>query len=401
MSVSVASSKRSTTTSKFDMQGKIDELQQRILEIRHERNNLNAHGSSSSRSKPGKGPKGPPAPSKLPPIQGDGVDKAKKGRNGKKKEKLYHPNLKLVVAEMAYSPYLIKPEVPYTLSSMRYAPKLAEVRFKTKQKGVKVNKEEVPCSLKEARKTWEQEVKNYTETIGHPGSTRRKPGRRRRAGGDGDSVTSMTTYDDGASVGSLGQMSLSSTAPTAFDLTRVPGGGSPITGTGSPGGFNKTVGATPESEKKKKKKKGRKKKSQAQDQEVATSEVRGTPSGDKSHAHAQDHDEDIDPASDIPMSISIIRSPPSSPLHPLGMIAPVSEKDTSEGPAPVSMDPETVPTEGDVDGVEEEVGEVRDDEQSAVDEQERKVEGGKEVGGEGKSALKENAIEEVIDDLLY
>lgn len=392
MSVSVASSKRSTKTSRFDMQDKIDELQQRILAIRDERTNLNSHGTSSSRSRPRVGLKGSSAPSKLPPLKVEGDATRKKGVKAKKKEKLYHPNLKLVVAEMAYSPYLVKPEAPYTVGSMRYAPQLAQIRFETKQKGVKVNKCDVPCSLKEARQTWEQEVKNYSESVGHTGSIRRKPGRCRRVGKDDDSVASITTHDGGASAGRTSHVSLSRTAPTSFELTSVPRGGSP--NGMSPGGFNKTVGATPESEKKKKKK-GRKKKREAAALALSTGEGLAA-NGNGASANAVGA-EDMDPASDIPMSISIT-SPPSSPLAPPGMGALVTEQMAPQaaGPLPLSMNPDSV---GGVEGVEtEEVVEERGELESSAkrdDEEQKEKEKDKE-----KEKESWDDIEEVIETIL-
>jgi len=228
------------------MKDKIDELQERILAIRVERLAMaTAVPDPRDRKKPKKAAKGM-SDASVPPLSvGGGGKKAK----GKKLEKMYHPNLKFVIAEMAYSPYLTKPEVNYTERAMRTAPQLAKIRFETKQAGTRVDKAALRavCSLKEAKQTWEKEVKNYVEAFSAPGATAKRPSRAARGADDDDlSVGSLGSV---STLGTARGVSLSSTAPGrvgggagAFTLTGVPGSpGSP----GSPNQLsplNKTVG---------------------------------------------------------------------------------------------------------------------------------------------------------------
>jgi hypothetical protein len=199
---------------------KIDELQERIKAIREERKLMASGGQSmpqpniSSNISINSAKTG-----RLPSLSGSKATKKKK-----KYERPYHPNLNFVVAEMAYSPYLVKPEVPYTLSAMRTAPTLSKLRFQTKEAGApRILAKDLPVDLKKAKKKWISDVKNYVETHGHPGAKPRSS--KKTAVDDNGSLGSITTVgslDREGDVSPTPAILASQTVPSSFRLTGLP-----------------------------------------------------------------------------------------------------------------------------------------------------------------------------------
>jgi hypothetical protein len=78
----------------------------------------------------------------------------------KKKDELYHPNLDLVLAEMAHSPYLTSPMERYP-KTLNMPVTLKEYRFEK-------NKSKAPCDLDKAKEVWRKEIHEYGRIIIEP-----------------------------------------------------------------------------------------------------------------------------------------------------------------------------------------------------------------------------------------
>jgi len=117
----------------------------------------------------------------------------------KPKPKPSHPNLRMIVAEMAFSPYLTKPTEPYTTDAMRMVPKLAEIRFNSKMSNApRVSKKDIPCDLKEAKAKWKAEIVNFNEAHSVAIPNRRAQNRNRSG-----SLSSMGSMQSMSTTGSM------------------------------------------------------------------------------------------------------------------------------------------------------------------------------------------------------
>jgi hypothetical protein len=77
-----------------------------------------------------------------------------------KKKQFYHPNLDLVMAEMAYSPYLFAPDQKYTTNTFLSA-KVGELRFEKKEEALR----KIPYDLSEAKKRFLKEVISFNPSF--------------------------------------------------------------------------------------------------------------------------------------------------------------------------------------------------------------------------------------------
>ena len=76
------------------------------------------------------------------------------------KKQLFHPNLDLVMAEMAYSPYHFGPDQKYTPKTFMSG-KVAELRFEKKE----VALSKIPYDLKEAKNRFIEEVIKFNPSF--------------------------------------------------------------------------------------------------------------------------------------------------------------------------------------------------------------------------------------------
>ena len=120
---------------------KIDELGEKIRNLRVQRESMNPQNTIS-----------PPNKKNNSLVSTTSTSKVK--NTTKKEKKHFHPNLDIVLAEMANSPYLIPPSEKYSPSSIRLGPELMKIRFEGKVKGAKIKKKDIPCDLKTAKKKW-------------------------------------------------------------------------------------------------------------------------------------------------------------------------------------------------------------------------------------------------------
>ena len=132
---------------------KLDEINQKLAEVRRKRLEFEA-GSSSSTTKKSK-------------------NKSKTAKSASKtdtkalKKSFHHPKLDYVLAEIVYSPYMTKPNESYSQETFRIPEKLSELKKKA-SKLEELPAEDQPFDLEEVKGRFLNEVANYNVSFVMP-----------------------------------------------------------------------------------------------------------------------------------------------------------------------------------------------------------------------------------------
>lgn len=151
---------------------KINELAEKIRALRLQRESMNPQSTVTS----------PPKKAKSTTANTSTRTSTSKLSKTKKEKKHFHPNLDIVVAEMANSPYLTAPLEKYSSKSIRLGPELMKIRFEGKVKGAKIKKKDIPCDLKTAKKVWKKEIDEFDGSYNSKPRTVKMPSPNKKEG---------------------------------------------------------------------------------------------------------------------------------------------------------------------------------------------------------------------------
>ena len=127
-------------------QDKLEEINQKLAEIRKKRQEFDAESSTQKKKK---------SKSQL------------KSEKSTLKKSFHHPKLDYIIAEIVYSPYMTKPNESYSQETFRMPEKLSELKKKT-SKLDELPPEEHPFDLKEVKGRFLNEVANFNVSFVMP-----------------------------------------------------------------------------------------------------------------------------------------------------------------------------------------------------------------------------------------
>lgn len=124
-------------------QDKLEEINQKLAEIRKKRLEFDAESSTQKKKK------------------------SKAQQKSSLKKSFHHPKLDYVIAEIVYSPYMTKPNESYSEETFRMPEKLSELKKKT-SKLEDLPPEEQPFDFKEVKGRFLNEVANFNVSFVMP-----------------------------------------------------------------------------------------------------------------------------------------------------------------------------------------------------------------------------------------